>query len=121
MPDVRPPILVLEHGDVNIFPTLSRAESHVEAIDVIAGEYEFFDSLAHRLRANVDGNRVQLELVIPVDEQEKYLAGVLRTYFARIPQAISIDPAEALGLSLHQLVARRMELESQGRHDKGNR
>src|SRR5277367_4037874 len=100
MPEVRPPILVLEHGDVNFFPTLNRAEAYVEAIDVLAGEYEFFDSLAQRLRANVNGYRVQLELVLPVDEHDDYLAGVLRTYFARLPQTISIEPTEAIGMTL---------------------
>jgi hypothetical protein len=55
-----PPIIIVEHGDVTIFDSVSKAQIGIEPIDVINGEYIAYDK---------DGRVLHLE----VQKDEKLL------------------------------------------------
>lgn len=50
---MRPPIIVNEHGDVQIFEVVGHAEIALEAIDVRNDEYAAYDSDGRRLAITV--------------------------------------------------------------------
>lgn len=39
MAELTPPVLIDEHGDISVYASSERAASHLEAIDVLNGEY----------------------------------------------------------------------------------
>ena len=53
-----PPIVVDENGDIEVHPTVEDAVAGLEAVDVRAGVYEFFDSQARLMVADVSGYEV---------------------------------------------------------------
>ena len=50
---VRPPIIVNEHGDIHVFPSVEEAETYLEPVDVRNNEYVAYDSEGRRLILSV--------------------------------------------------------------------
>ena len=50
---MRPPIIVIEHGDVTIFESVAKAQNGLESIDVKNGEYVAYDRDGRLLRLAV--------------------------------------------------------------------
>jgi hypothetical protein len=88
MAELTPPILIDERGDISLYVSSERAASHVEAIDVLNGEYEFFDAAGRRLLATVDRNRVGLEIDPTRPPEPESLERRLRGYFAGLPDRL---------------------------------
>jgi len=42
---MRPPIVIDEHGDIDIFPSVEAAARYIEPIDVLNNEFVAYDSL----------------------------------------------------------------------------
>lgn len=51
----KPPIVVDENGDIEVYASVEDACAELEATDVNRGAYELFDSEGFRLRAEVSG------------------------------------------------------------------
>ena len=43
------PVVVDEHGDIQIYSTVEEAQSRMEEVDVENGEYQVHDSIGNRL------------------------------------------------------------------------
>ena len=63
MSAVQPPIIVVEGGDIDAFPTLADALGSVEAMDVRDGLFSVFDSTGRRLILNAVTDQDPVELV----------------------------------------------------------
>ena len=80
---MRPPIIVNEHGDVQVFETVDHAEIALEAIDVRNAEYTAYDSDGRRLIVSVlnrdDEVRISgdEDFVTSCDELKKVLSDFL--------------------------------------------
>ena len=56
MEEIVAPLFAVEDDDLTAFPSVAEAERYLEPPDVIAGEYQFFDSVGHVLTAEVVDN-----------------------------------------------------------------
>ncbi|HEY0001651.1 MAG TPA: hypothetical protein VGB74_14430, partial [Actinoplanes sp.] len=54
MNELTPPVIVDEHGDIQLYANVEAAAADVEAIDVRNGEYEFFDSAGRVIEPTID-------------------------------------------------------------------
>jgi hypothetical protein len=97
------PVIVDEHGDIELYPTIQAACFDLEAIDVRNDEYEVFDSRGNRLAIAAEGERVRIWLDPRSQPAPEELADRLRRFISRVgPDRIGIDDAEAA--TLDQLV-----------------
>jgi hypothetical protein len=62
MTEMVPPIVIDEHGDIRIYPTVAIACQALEAIDVTNNEFEAFDSDGRALVLLAHENRVFMEV-----------------------------------------------------------
>jgi hypothetical protein len=109
--ELTPPILIDEHGDISAWASSARAAGHVEAIDVINGEYEFFDAVGRRLVAAVDNNRISLGADPARPPEPERLEAALRGYFRRLPERCrSYSDAADRAQTLAELVDLRWKL-----------
>lgn len=51
------PIVLSENGDISIYDSLNKLESHIEPVDVLNSEFEIYDSAGKRLSAEVGSRR----------------------------------------------------------------
>lgn len=58
----QPPILLIDADDFSIFASVASAESHVEAIDIMAGAYDLYESRGFKLGAAVGGKWEKVSL-----------------------------------------------------------
>jgi hypothetical protein len=85
--EIRPPIVVDEHGDINVYLDIDVLLCKLEPIDVENQEYEFFDSTGLVLRAAVVGSRIMVTASAPAQRDPEVLAARLRDYIARVGPA----------------------------------
>ena len=79
-----PPIVVDENGDIEVYPTVEGAVAGLEAVDVRAGVYEFFDSQARLLVAEVSGYEVSGLRVSNAEPLRDELASRLVDFVVRV-------------------------------------
>lgn len=79
-----PPIVVDENGDIEVYPTVEGAVAGLEAVDVRAGVYEFFDSQARLLVADVSGYGVSGLRVADAEPLRDELASRLVDFVVRV-------------------------------------
>lgn len=88
---MRPPIIINEHGDISLFPSVEAAARYVEPVDVRNNEYIAFDSAGFLLQL------VPTEPVISIPgyqsdvPHQKQLAQILRSYLERA-SSTSVPP-----------------------------
>lgn len=109
------PIIIDEHGDLDVFRDVAAAESSLEAIDVRNGEYEAFDASGQRLSLTVERKttvwlfglvrwtreRVRISAAVPPSNDAHELCRRMRDYLARSGGAA----AELVGMTLDELLA----------------
>jgi len=99
----QPPIIVDENGDIAFYESLSDAARALEAVDVIAGEYEIFDSCGLRLRAMVaDGEpaSVTVRASEAAKHEDAELAVRLRNFVERVgPERVGVTAPGTAQLS----------------------
>lgn len=106
------PLFANENGDVSVFATVDAMSSHVEAIDIENGEYEFFDASGQRIDASVTNGHVVFASGLGPPEPER-LADVLRGYFSHLPPHLqAFERRASAAITLRDLVALREELET---------
>ncbi len=79
-----PPIVIDDHGDLEVYPTVAMAGAAVEAADVLNGGLEAFDSEGRPLRFAAYGNRVALEMPQDSRPDSDQLEGRLRDFIHRV-------------------------------------
>ena len=101
------PIIVHENGDVLVFDSVEKAETYLEPIDVLNGEYTTYDSVGILLKLSVIDKlkKVRIEVYEPIENCHDELMEILRNFFLRVGiEADSINNA-----SLQQLVEKSRE------------
>ena len=98
----RPPIFIDEHGDIRAFGSVAEAAADLEAIDVLNGEYEAFDSNGQPLvlRAERWSDPVSITMNAEDLPRPDELARRLRSYVERVgPDRVGlVGPVEAAPL-----------------------
>jgi hypothetical protein len=118
--DLTLPIVVEEHGDVEIYSSVEDAEAALEAIDVRKGEYRFFDASGLVLKGEVEVSgsgparlrhvfsaRERVKLVVPDVESrdQEELASILRRYLLRVSARKDIDESHVRAFTLPELIS----------------
>lgn len=94
------PIVVDEHGDISAYPSVIAACSEMEPIDVAAGEYEAFDSRAHRLTIGVASGVVWMDLEDGVHPETEELTRRLRRFIREVgPERVGLAGYESESLA----------------------
>lgn len=94
-----PPIVIDDHGDISLFPTLADAARELEAIDVVESVYEAFDSNGRRLSLAVSEGLVRIWLDPQSVSEPDELLRRLRYFIMRVgPDRIGLDNAETVSL-----------------------
>jgi hypothetical protein len=96
MADLKPPIILVDGLDVQLFSSPQAVEGYVEAIDIRDKVYRAFDSIGRQLTLEVHGDRVRLTPTEASAQHEAELQRLLRAALRHI----SDDP----GLDLKRLV-----------------
>lgn len=105
MPEVQPPIFVVDGSDVSVHASLNDVLDFVEGPDIEVGSYGIFDSIGRRItlraenlrttRWTVDPGTVRLEHVERTaeasEELRKLLADALRACGRDVPEIISLS------------------------------
>lgn len=88
------PVVVNEHGSVDIYSSASTACSSLEAIDVRAGEYEAFDIHGRRLQIIAEGWVVKMEYSTDTKDYSAHVERLVRAFAHRIgPRKLpTVDP-----------------------------
>ncbi len=97
MDDPQAPITVDENGDIEVYATVEAACSDLEAIDVLAGEYEAFDSRGFRLRIDTLGQEASGMRIVPeASPAPEELTRRLRRFITRVgPERVEFDEFES--------------------------
>ena len=82
-----PPIVIDDGGDIDVYPTVSAACFDLEAVDVLGGAYQVFDSFGRRLRAGVYGGVVALTLDPDATAEPDELERRLREFIDRVGES----------------------------------
>ena len=102
-----PPILIEGDGEFEVFPTVALACQAFEAVDVIEGLYEGFDSEGRRLLLVAHGDRVLIELRPDSQPTPAALERRLREHIRQVGPALmgiaDIDETP-LEVMLHELI-----------------
>jgi len=109
---VNPPIFVVntDGSGVSMYEDLQRAEGDLEAIDVLNGEYEVFDSNGMRLRATAASDDAPVDMVeatdrTPVPEElSRILREHLRAVSAVRPELLDMSERDLSDAGLADLV-----------------
>jgi hypothetical protein len=80
---MRPPIVIDEHGDISIFPSVELAARYMEPIDVRNNEYVAYDSAGVLLRLVPTEPIVSISGYLSDVQQSGQLERVLRSFLAR--------------------------------------
>lgn len=104
-----PPIVVDEHGDVEVYPSVVSAIAAVEAIDIENNEYAFYDSTGRVLEAQVRKGKVSLTPTVRLESDSVALRG----HIVRVLSLLGVPDAMVAGLSFAELS--RLLLEKSGR------
>jgi hypothetical protein len=98
-----PPIVLDENGDIELYPSVEAAQREMEAIDVLAGVYDVFDSTGRRLSVGASEGLVQIWLDPNAQTDPAELVGRLRDYIARLRPG-RVEVAEMETASLDHLI-----------------
>lgn len=80
-----PPVVCDENGDIEVHADEADACGSVEAIDVVNGEFEFFDSRGYPLMAEVSGYDVtRWRRIEGAQAQASLLSDRLRSYILQV-------------------------------------
>ena len=109
---MKPPIIIVEHGDVTIFESVAKAQLGLEPIDVRNGEYVAYDGDGRLLRLTVIqkenpsffGKAKSIESVEISDVEEGDFAGDLREVLINFFKSTGIYDQEDESLSLDGLI-----------------
>ena len=82
-----PPIVTDESGDIEVYPSVASACMELEAIDVLDGAYEAFDSRGYRLRIDAVRDIVSVVLEPGSTPDPLELERRLRRYVDRVGAA----------------------------------
>ena len=90
------PVLADEHGDVSLFADPAQLRDRVEAIDVEADEYVFWDAVGRRLVPVVSDGVVSVRAAADTAPRPTELIRVLAGHQLAVPGAVppELDPAE---------------------------
>jgi hypothetical protein len=120
MSEFERPLVVCDGGDLIVFDRLEDLESQIEAYDVRAGRYEFFDGDGKPLVASVDGYRVHLHADPTAVPERERLEARLRSYLtalgARRPRLAGYAHAAERATSLQELLELRLKLSKEPRY-----
>ena len=105
---VRPPIILNEHGSIDVFQSTEAAEIYMEPIDVENGEYVAYDSEGRLLRIVPTSPRVTIETA----ELEPSHQDEVRALLVRLLTHLGVPKEELLNLSLGALVKRSLQYEA---------
>ena len=97
--DIIPPILVDENGDVQAYSSAASAAAAVEPIDVLNGEYAFYDSTGRVLEALVAKGKVHFNPTLKSSSESQ----VLRKRLERVLLSLGISVESLANLSLAKL------------------
>jgi len=93
------PILVDEGGDITLYWSVDSAALAMEAADVIAGEYDVFDSRGLRLAVLANNSQAPVEINATDLRDELGLARRLRRFIVRVgPNRVGVSDPEAVEL-----------------------
>jgi hypothetical protein len=81
---VLPPIVIDDHGDIALYPDVDTARREMEAIDVINGVYDAFDSTGARLSLAARESVVEISLDPDTDREPGELLRRLRHFIDRV-------------------------------------
>ena len=79
---MKPPVIVVEHGDVNIFKSVQDAERYLEPIDVENSEFQAYDK---------EGNLLEIHVI---EKERSSLFGKIKTKCVKV-----VDPGEKINRS----------------------
>ena len=98
---MRLPIIVNEHGDVQVFESVNDAETALEAIDVRNDEYVAYDADGQRLLVSVveENDHVQISYEEDRGNGREELKKILSVFLVRTGH-----PDEVKEMSLQQLI-----------------
>ena len=99
--DMRPPIVLDEHGDISLFQSVEAAARYVEPIDVRNGEYVAYDSSGFLLKLVPTEPVVSISGYLSDRPHQDQLEQSLRSFVERT----SGDPVPAEVTSLEGLLA----------------
>lgn len=113
MEALAPPFFAVEGGDVLVFDSVERMASHLEAIDVRRGVYEFYDARGRPLVAALEEYAVDSFRAAPdADPNPQALEGQLRSFFRRLPDRYRrYRDLAGRAASLEELVSLRQDLD----------
>lgn len=97
---MKPPIIVNESGDADIFDSVEQAEGYLEAVDVNDGRYEAYDSEGRKLLLTATSDAVKIQ----EGEVEPTHADELRTILINFLVNMGDTDHGLRGLSLEKLV-----------------
>ncbi len=91
------PIIIDENGDISFFGSRSGAESHLEAIDVIANEYVGYDCQGRLLSLKVlNEHLISIELAEDIPHHAEELRLKLINFLAVVGENSGADELEKL-------------------------
>ncbi len=99
---MKPPFIIVENGDVEMFSCHEAALKDLEAIDVRNGEYIGFDADGYRLSITADEyDNVQISRTLPPDSCPKELEVILREYAIRV----GFEKSDVANIGMPQLIS----------------
>lgn len=100
---VKPPIILYNWGDVEVFASVDQLEQHLEPIDIENGEYLLFDSEARILEVLVVG---ETKVVVrPATSESRFQAQLTHMLSWFLKRAKNAPPTSARLAELVQAVA----------------
>ena len=96
---MRPPIVLDEHGDISLFPSVEAAARYVKPVDVRNGEYIAYDSAGFLLNLVPTEPVVSISGYLSDQPDQNQLNQVLRSFVERAsgsPVPAGVTSVEAL-------------------------
>ncbi|MGO4223678.1 hypothetical protein AB4Y64_17725, partial [Lysobacter sp. TAF61] len=97
--DMHPPIVIDEHGDISLFPSVEAASRYLEPIDVRNNEYVAYDSAGFLLELVSTEPVVSIPGYLSELPRREQLAQVLRSFLERasgVPVPAEVTSPEGL-------------------------
>lgn len=88
MGDIKPPLIIAEGWDVQLYNSITDAVGYLEPIDVRDGIYKGYDAEGRSLSISTDGKKV---LITAAEDEPKHageLEGFLRECLARVNEKV---------------------------------
>lgn len=92
---MEPPLIVLDtRGELSVFPTAQRVANHLEAIDVLEGEFRLFDSsgVEYELTAASFSDPVRVGGPIRAEPDFGLVRRIVTDYLRRLPASKKGEP-----------------------------